>query len=711
MNALTFAPLIAPFWLLTLGAIALVIGLYSLWRAPLAGLLRLLAFSALLALIANPSIRHEERTQEPDIVLIVSDESGSQQIDDRQLISDSALAQIEQRLDALPDTQKRIFRISGEEETRLGDALRLGLSDIPRGQLSGIIIIGDGRAADKIPSATELGLEAPVHLFLTGREDEIDRRIEIVSAPRYGIVRETASVVLRIEDEGIEGVPAIAVLRFNGQEVARQQVAIGENLTLNVPLETPGKAIIDVEISGIEGELTTRNNRVLIPISVIRDRLRVLLVSGEPHAGERVWRNLLKSDPAVDLVHFTILKPYEKEQGAAPSELALIPFPENDLFLRKLTKFDVLIFDRYTYRQVLNTIHFDAISTYVRNGGAILIAAGPEFSEIDGLASERNLASILAALPDGRQVIEQPFLPELTEQGQRHPVTHGLDDFGLWGRWLRIVPTKVTKGDILMRGAEGAPLLVVSRIDKGRVGMLLSDHVWLWARSFDGGGPHREFLRRLVHWLMKEPQLEEEALILDGEAGGTGGTITITRRTMEKNTPPVRLISPDGTSRMITLEEQADGLWQASLNVERTGFYEAYTPAPQNSDRNEQAPELYAVAAIGLQAPPEFSIVSQSAKALTPLIDASGGGIYAIRKGKGAEIPVLRKTDPDFAMAAKANRPESRNGSGASWAGLARRQASSLDRVSLAPIWPIWVWALICLGFLTLGWVMEGRRR
>jgi hypothetical protein len=711
MNALTFASLIAPFWLLTAGAIALVIGLYSLWRAPLAGLLRLLAFSALLALIANPSIRHEERTQEPDIVLIVSDESGSQQIDNRQTVSDAALAQIEQRLDGLADTQKRIFRISGEEETRLGDALRLGLSDIPRGQLSGIIIISDGRAADKIPSATELGLEAPVHLFLTGRADEIDRRIEIVSAPRYGIVRETASVVLRIEDEGIEGVPAIAILRFNGQEVARQQVAIGEDLTLNVPLETPGKAIIDVEISGVEGELTTRNNRVLIPISVIRDRLRVLLVSGEPHAGERVWRNLLKSDPAVDLVHFTILKPYEKEQGAALSELALIPFPENDLFLRKLTKFDVLIFDRYTYRQVLNTVHFDAISTYVRNGGAILIAAGPEFGEVDGLASGRNLAYILAALPDGRQVIEQPFLPEITEQGQRHPVTHGLDDYGLWGRWLRIVPTKVTNGDILMRGAEGAPLLVVSRIDKGRVGMLLSDHVWLWARGFDGGGPHREFLRRLVHWLMKEPQLEEEALILDGESSGNGGVVTITRRTMEESAPPVRLISPDGSNRMVTLEEQADGLWQASLNVERTGFYEAYTPAPQNSDKSEQAPELYAVAAIGLQAPPEFSIVSQSAKALTPLIDATGGGIYSIRKGKGAEIPVLRKTDPDLAMAAKANRPESQNGSGASWAGLARRQASSLDRVSLAPIWPIWVWALICLGFLTLGWVMEGRRR
>ena len=706
MSGLIFTPIIPVFWIILLSLLGGMIAILFIWRAPLGGLLRLAAMGLLLALLAQPQWRHEDRTPEPDVVLIVRDRSASQQLDQRDRISVSAVAQLGERLSRLPNVEWRDVQIDGVQETRLGDGLRLALSDVPRARLAGVFVISDGRSADPLPDAQSLGLDAPVHLLLSGRDDEIDRHIEIISAPRYGVVRETAQIKLRIVDEGASGELAIATLRLNGEQVARQQVSVGEELSLSVPLEAPGKAIIDISVSPIDGELTLRNNRALIPISIIRDRLRVLLVSGEPHAGERVWRNLLKSDPAVDLVHFTILKPFDKEQRAAPSELALIPFPEDDLFLRKLSRFDVLIFDRYTYRNVLNQVHFDAISTYVHNGGAVLIAAGPELAQPGSLSDQRNLADILPAEPIAPP-IEQAYLPSLTKAGARHPVTATLDGAtepaAAWGRWLRILPARVDHGDVLMRGAGNSPLLVLSHEGKGRVAMLLSDHIWLWARGFDGGGPHREFLRRLVHWLMKEPQLEEEALRLEitGQNDGAAqGRLTIIRQTMGEDVPSVRLLSPDGQDENIILKEEKPGLWVATKPVDEPGFYEAYTRG-----RGDQA--LYAVAAYGLQAPPEFAAITQTGAAFDELRAQTGGGEYHLRQnlqnGDRAIVPLIRQLDPGSRMSpARPNGP---------WAGIARKQASSLDRVSLRPLLPPAVWLGLLMAFLAGIWLFEGRRR
>ncbi|MEQ8934813.1 MAG: hypothetical protein RIE56_03355, partial [Amphiplicatus sp.] len=504
--------------LTAIGGLALAISLLGFLRGSRGAILRLAAALALIALIANPQMRISERTPLNDVVVIVSDESASQSLDGRDAVTREAASALETRLEGLGDVEIVKAAATGDQETRLMDAIERAVADTPRGRLAGVFVITDGQASDA-DRAADFKLDAPLHLMTTGRASEIDRKITLINAPRYGIVRETAKISFRVDDLGpdetpVEGGQAIVTLRVDGREAHRQSIPVGTEVSFEALLDRPGGLIVELEAEPREGELTARNNISVLPITAIRDRLRVLLISGEPHPGERVWRNLLKSDPSVDLVHFTILRPIEKGMpGEIADELALIPFPQDELFIDKLSAFDLLIFDRYSYRGVLNAFHFDNIARYVEGGGAVLVSAGPEYSTPASLAARRNFEYVLPATPAG-DAFEQAYRPSVTEDGRRHPVTADLPEENFWGRWLRLIPAAQRSGRTLMSGPNGAPLLILDRVGEGRVGLLLSDHVWLWARGFDGGGPHAELLRRISHWLMKEPELEEEQLSL-----------------------------------------------------------------------------------------------------------------------------------------------------------------------------------------------------
>lgn len=493
-------------------AAALAAGLFAglcLWRNWRSGVFRTLAAAALIGLLLNPQIREAERTPLNDIAVVLIDQSASQSLDGRNNVAEAAGARLIETLENMDGVELRVAEYGGEEETRTIEALRNALADAPRAQLSGAFIITDGQTADA-GDAEALGeIGAPVHTLLTGRENEVDRKMTLVNAPRYGIVRQSVDVSFRVDDLSPDEIPleedasVVVTLRVDGEEIIRQAVPVGQEARFSAPLNRPGRMVIELEAEGRSRELTIRNNIAVLPITAIRDRLRVLLISGEPHPGERVWRNLLKSDPAVDLVHFTILRPIEKNDGTPISELALIPFPQDELFIDKLSEFDLLIFDRYTYRGVLSPFHFDNIARFVDNGGAVLIAAGPEYNGALSLASRRNLSFILPALPTGRAV-EETYRPKVSELGARHPVTANLPEQDFWGRWLRVMPVNQLRGQTLMSGPNEAPLLILDRVGEGRVGVFLSDHVWLWARGFDGGGPHADLLRRTAHWLMKD---------------------------------------------------------------------------------------------------------------------------------------------------------------------------------------------------------------
>ncbi|HWK34117.1 MAG TPA: hypothetical protein VNR51_10615, partial [Hyphomicrobium sp.] len=473
-------------------------------------------------------------------------------------------------------------------------------------------------------SAAALGFDAPVHALITGAPNEFDRRIEVLSAPRYGIVGQSRDIEVVVREAGRKGAatePLTLNVRREGRPDETVVTAVDRPVKIEMPFPHAGQNVLEVDLATAPGELTPANNRAVVAAEGVRENLRVLLVSGEPHAGERTWRNLLKSDAAVDLVHFTILRPPEKHDGTPINQLSLIAFPTRELFSEKINEFDLIIFDRYQHRGLLQLPYYDNIARYVEeHGGALLVAAGDDYA--GNLSLFRTpLSPVLPAVPTGR-VLSEPFKAKLTADGRKHPVTQGLTGAGpvngqpTWGRWFRQVEVQPEQGRTLMDGAQSEPLLVLDHKGKGRVALLTSDQAWLWARGYEGGGPHSDLLRRLSHWLMKEPDLEEERLI----ASARGLRLTLERHSMEEKVEPVKLSAPGGETSEVTLEKAGDGIWRSTIDVKIPGLYKAETRSGTG--------ELQAVAHAGIDDPIEMSEVTATDAKLSPITDATGGGAF-----------------------------------------------------------------------------------
>jgi len=694
--------------------------------------LRILALCALLAALANPVLRQEERQNLSNIAVVVRDLSASQAIANRSDIRDALHAKTMAALGDIENLEVRTVDAGASQAdgTAVFAPLEQALADIPSDRLAGVVILTDGQIHDVPETLSALAPGVPVHTILTGPEGEFDRRLRIVKAPRYGLVDSTGDVLVRVEAVGTPppGVSPDVVISARDQEGLTTRVRARLGQTVSLPLRFPkaGPNILELSVPLTNGELTELNNKVVVRAEGVRENLRVLLVSGEPHAGERTWRNLLKSDAAVDLVHFTILRPPEKQDGTPINELSLIAFPTRELFSEKLEDFDLIIFDRYTRRGVLPLLYLDNIAQYVaRKGGAVLLAAGSDFATYRSLY-RTPLSAILPAEPTGR-VVERAYRPALTSAGDRHPVTRSLQAAhdaamrdaatGLsggaaqspsagetvppgaeaasgqpWGRWFRIIEANERPGSdrqqVLMRGPNELPLLVLDRQGEGRVAMLLSDHAWLWARGLDGGGPHRPLLRRLAHWLMKEPDLEEEALT----ARASGTTIFIERRTMGDAPGPVTLSKPDGTTQTVTLSDAGEGV--------RTATYESPLPGLHRL----AADDLNAVVHAGQLNTREFADATTTAERVAPLAASTGGGTYWPVSSR--DTPVADIDPPRMSMVRSGSVMSSDN-----WLALRDRDASLTTGVQLTPFAQGFAALAVLLALLALMWWREGRGR
>ncbi|MEQ8306442.1 MAG: hypothetical protein RIA09_07765 [Hoeflea sp.] len=633
---LAFSPLLPlPLIIALAAAAALLVG-WAVFRRMRGALLRALALAALVLALANPVANFEEREPVSSIVAIVVDRSPSQMSMDRTARTDAALSAFTERLARYPGFEARIIEAVTDPDaespsTRLFEALASGIRDVPSSRLAGAVMITDGQVHDVPDTLAALGLDAPLHGLIVGDEDEIDRRVDIVRSPRFGIVGEDQEIVYRVSDDGAGTAsgPVAVTVRVNGEEVSVETVTTGEESSFYLDLPRGGENIVELSVDVIDGEVTPANNRAVVLMEGIRENLRVLLVSGEPHSGERAWRNLLKSDATVDLVHFTILRPPEKQDGTPISELSLIAFPTRELFVEKIDEFDLIIFDRYQNRGVLPVLYYDYIARYVEEGGALLVAAGPELAGIESIA-DTPLAPALPAMPTG-DVTMTGFYPRLTEDGRRHPVTRDLPGSAAeppgWGRWFRTVSVRDTTGDAVMQGADGEPLLVLNRFEEGRVAMLLSDHGWLWARGFEGGGPHVALYRRIAHWLMKEPSLEEEAV----RATAVGRTLRIERQTMEETTGPATVRLPSGEMRDVELRQADDGLFVAELTLDEPGLVEVTSG------------DLDVLAHVGAVDAPEFRATVSTPDILSGVSEESGG-IVARVNAEASNLPQILPT-------------------------------------------------------------------
>ncbi len=690
MWSLTFAPLVPLPQLIGLAVLAALAAGAALVLAGRSAILRALALTVLTITLADPSLVFEEREPVKDVVAVVGDRSGSNRLADRSAQTQAAQAEVENQLRGVNGVETRTVEVTDAQGagdgTRLFEALASSLADVPSERVAGAIVITDGLAHDAPANAEALGLRAPLHVLTTGREREIDRRIVLVDSPRFGIVGKDQNIRLRVVEKGGPGRAALTVRR-DGEVIARREVIAGQTVQVPVRIDRGGPNVVEIEAAPLDNELTLANNRAVITIEGVRDKLRVLLVSGEPHPGERTWRNLLKADANVDLVHFTILRPPEKQDGTPINELSLIAFPTRELFQVKIKDFDLIIFDRYANQSILPLLYFDNIVRYVREGGALLVAAGPEYSGSQSLA-RTPLGQILPAQPDG-SVIDEAYRARVSEPGRRHPVTRDLPGAEVepprWGEWLRMVGARARTGSAVMTGPGERPLLMLAREQKGRVALFLSDHAWLWARGFRDGGPHLDLLRRLGHWLMKEPDLEEEAL----RAVARGRNLEIERQTLGDAPAPATITAPDGSTRTVPFEPGRPGLFTARTATTEFGLHKVTTE------------NLTAFASVGPENPRELMEVVSDPTQLQALAEATGGSSRRIGQENGSGVSVPRivpvRSGRQFA--------------GADWIGLRISDSGIVRGVQLSPLVIGLIGLALLFGALVAGWIGESGRR
>jgi hypothetical protein len=733
---IAFAPHL-PLWLMALfGGIALAILAFSVYRRAHGAWARLFAFVVILLALANPLIVKETREGLSNIVALIVDRSQSMEIGTRGPDAEKALAAMREKLKTmnveLREAEVRTNTDAGDAGgTALFSALNAALSDAPPDRVAGAIVITDGEVHDA-PDPKTFHLGAPFHVVITGAPNERDRKLTVVRATRFNIVGKDAEITFRVDDYGgSAGGNAELSLRIDGRDAGKRMVPVGKDTSIKVVVSHGGENVVELEAAPGPAEQTLQNNRAAVIINGVRDRLRVLLVSGEPHVGERVWRNLLKADPSVDLVHFTILRPPDKQDGTPINELALIQFPTRELFAEKLPQFDLVILDRYQNRDILPLAYFDNLARYVENGGALLLASGPEFADESSIY-RTPLAAVLPAQPTG-EVVSQAFKPQITKAGFAHPVTRDLpqgneatEPFseappgikaenpvvtpGLtasaapvppapppapavapqvgqpqvapqqpgqpnWGRWFRMISAQKLSGNTVMSGPGDRPLLVLDRVGKGRVGQLLSDQIWLWARGYENGGPQAELLRRLAHWLMKEPELEEERLT----AEVSGGELRVTRQSMNERVPNVNVTTPTGKAETIALTATSPGKFTAHLKAEELGLYRM----------NDGT--LNAVAAAGPLNPREVADMRATDQVLKPYADATGGGVQWLSDG----IPDLRSVN------------EGATAKGSGWFGIVRRGAYRVTSVDSDQLMPPWLALILVLAAILFAWRRE----
>ena len=704
-TSIAFVPLLPWALLAVLGGLSAAIVAFGLWRRARGILVRAAALAVLLAALMNPSFVLEQRDPIADIAVVIVDDSLSQSIGKRRSRTEAALAHVRTSLARLRNVETRIVRVRGGAigqgaGTRLFAALEQALGDVSRRRLAGVVMITDGQIHD-VPVATAgaksetKGKRArkqtgPVHVLITGDRRAGDRRLAVVRSPSYGLVGKPLGLTIKVEDRPNAGPSnktrrATLAIKRDGKPWRTIEVPLGREARVDFKLSHTGPTYFELEVEKGPRELTLLNNRAVVSVSGVRDRLRVLLVSGEPHPGERSWRNLLKSDPAVDLVHFTILRPPEKQDLTPVHELSLISFPVRELFDLKLKEFDLIIFDRYRRRGVLLSTYLRNIARYVDEGGALLVAVGPKFASPLSLYNT-PLGAVLPGRPTGRTLV-QGFRPLVTALGKRHPVAANLTAGGrikAWGRWFRQIEVGAPVGHTLMNGVDGRPLLLLNRVGKGRVAQLLSDQIWLWGRGYEGGGPQAELMRRLAHWLMKEPELEENDL----RASVRDGRLEITRRSLDPDDSPVTVTMPSGKKKTLKLTNIGGGRSRAVLPIDRAGLYRV-------GDGKRSA-----IAAAGALNALEMADVRATGEKVRGVVTSSGGGIVWLAE---QARPAIRSVRPGRLTTGRGGIAR------ATWLGFRSNREFVVTGIREVPLLPAILVLLLGLGALLLAWRREGK--
>ena len=672
---------------------AVVIAVLARWKHAPDFYGRSLFFIVLGFLLLEPVVINEVRQPLPDKLVIVVDESPSENIAARNETAKKILSHIKTSLDSVQGVEPVVIRAGQDaaslknQNTSLFSALKENLIGIPKNQVAGTVLITDGQVHDVPESLGALERLAPFHVVLTGRKDEFDRKVTVVEAPKYGLLNQEVILRIKVEESGGHFGSVVLNVNQDGKHFGRFIVPAGEIQNYTFRLEHSGQNIfeffIEDEISAEKGEMTESNNTAAVIVHGVRDRLRVLLVSGMPHVGERAWRDLLKSDPSIDLVHFTILRTPMSFDNTPSREMSLIAFPVEELFQRKIRDFDLIIFDKYVHYGLLRQKYFLNIASFVKEGGALLMALGTDSSAQSVFKTPLGAILPVELKPENqRSRLLDAYLPQLTDIGKNHPVTGDLyqiqENKKSWGRWLTQTDVNRISGQVLMTGAQENPLLIIDEVGEGRVAVLASDNIWLWSKGVDGGGPYTELLRHVAHWLMKEPELEEDFIRADVKEN----VITVFgREKISGSKSSVTMIRPDGEEEAVTLLMQEKSLVSAKVTADQNGIYRF-----SNGSKTT-------FAVVGTATGQEFSDVHTTEDKLKPLVDKTNGAMIWYSK------------TPRFSF--RGRRPGNGSFGGRNWIGLKHNSAYSIARVESAPLLPNWLSLFVILGGLLVVWWRE----
>ncbi len=543
---LTFSPIISYWYIFSFIILFFVFTLYSIINSASGILYRVLIFVTLVIMISQPSLKIEKRKIEKDIITFVIDKTDSQKIAERDKKVEEVYATILDEIGRFQSLDILEVRIKKEEttiqfgsvqniknnklpskklenkETNKSNILSIlenNINKIPSKRLSAILILTDGQIHDINKNNFFDKYDVPVYFLLVGEKKINDKRLSIISKPEFGYLDEESEIIVNLKDF-LESNEMKAKLLIEQKNSKREiQVVNGANTSIKINALEPGENIIKISSNIRPNELSTINNSKIVKITGIRKQLRVLLISGAPYNGTRVWRNFLKSDPSVELVHMTVLRPPTKNDNTPVNELSLIPFPTKELFEKKLNKFQLVIFDNFMGKNVLNPIYFQNILKFVDEGGAILEITGPSYNSKSSLF-RTEIGKILPGIPSGKVLVGK-YKPQLTEIGKVHPVTKNLfsktKNYGSWYQMNKI--DEIDDESItLLSGLNNKPLLVIKKVNKGRIAQIYSKNIWLWTKTGnDDGGPYNKLIKNLAHWLMKEPSLEDSKLKVESQ--------------------------------------------------------------------------------------------------------------------------------------------------------------------------------------------------
>jgi uncharacterized membrane protein len=598
-------------------------------RAFTLSFLRLLALSLILAFALNPClVTKEEHWISPAIAVVVDTSQSMGQTAPGENVTrlDEAKAFLRGGIPPLLEAMKEKFEVS---VYGLADSLR----PLDAGDLD--LLKAGGGKGDVKEALETLRWKNAVAVFLSdgnlrwnesgeppfpvitvpmGNPKEYrDILIGGVKAPALAFRDREVIIDVTIRSYGYSGSTVPVLLKDSERLLTAREISIQDDtgevtVSLSFTPSEVGRKNLSIAVPPQVGESIVGNNEINLSIHVIRDKTRILMVSGTPSMNYRFMRTALKDDPSVDLLSFVILRSPSDILNVPTHEQSLIPFPVETLFSKELTNFDLVIFDNFNYPLFLTPDHLESLRAFVKGGGGFALIGGPHvFHEgRDGLSLMADLLPFRFVEKESYRR-DSPVRVRLSQEGAEHPLMRLSDDlaesdtdsFLFWQDMPPldgINPVEAKRSSVvLLESGSGIPwpILILSDYGKGRVLALATDCSWQWDMGMVARGKGNQAYLRLVHrmvrWLTRDPDLDAVQVLLP-EKGASAGQETDVRiqfhgKDWTKGADPAGLFSvfnPGGASIESKLKPAAShpGEYLLSFLPKEGGIYRIKVETP-----------------------------------------------------------------------------------------------------------------------------------